>query len=102
MAHGHILNTFDLFDQNLFSLQSVDGERHSKRNRKWKTFWDSNNQDNNRNNTNLSTLHESLDTEECLIGRWDINNQENKVSNNCQSHNQESKFFNLSGSDLKL
>jgi hypothetical protein len=37
-----------------------------------------------------------------LIGRWDINNQENKVSNDCQSHNQESEFFNLSGSDLKL
>jgi len=57
MAHSHVLNTFNILDQDLFLLQSVDREWHSKRNRKWKTFWNSYDQDNNSNDTNLSAFH---------------------------------------------
>ena len=32
VAHAHVLNTFNVFDQDLFTLQSVDGEWHGERN----------------------------------------------------------------------
>jgi len=56
VAHGHVLNALHLLYQNLFFLQPVDRERHGKTNAQWKAFWDSNDQNNDGNYTNLSTF----------------------------------------------
>ena len=102
MTHSHVLNAFNILNQNLFFLQSMNWKRNGKRNTQWKSFWDSNNENNDRNNSNLGTFEKNCKTKESLVDARDIDDQEDKMCEDTECHNKKSKLFNLFSCNSKL